>query len=40
MLVPNCTYDLCGVTVKEKIIPDGTVWSDDAKARKSGFVKG
>jgi hypothetical protein len=26
-----------GVTVSEKIIPDGTLWKDDAKAKKAGF---
>lgn len=36
-LTPNCTYSLNGVTVNEKIIPDGTVWKDDAKAKKAGF---
>ena len=37
MLTPNYTYKMNGVTVNEKIIPDGTVWKDDAKAKKAGF---
>lgn len=37
MLTPNYTYKVNGVTVNEKIIPDGTVWKDDAKAKKAGF---
>ena len=39
-LKPNETYVINGVKINEKIIPDGTVWKDDAKARKSGFRKG
>ena len=37
MLTPNTTYKMNGVTVNEKIIPDGTRWKDDAKAKKAGF---
>ena len=37
MLTPNCTYTMNGVLVREKIIPDGTRWTDDAKAKKAGF---
>jgi len=37
MLTPNATYKMNGVTVKEKIIPDGTKWQDDTKAKKAGF---
>lgn len=37
---PNATYTVNGVRVQEKIIPDGTVWKDDAKARAAGFRKG
>lgn len=36
-LTPDRTYDLNGVTVHEKIIPDGTVWKNDEKAKKAGF---
>ena len=39
-LKPNETYVINGVTINEKIIPDGTVWKDDAKAKKAGFRKG
>ena len=37
MLTPNSTYKINGVTVNEKIIPDGTVWKDDEKAKNAGF---
>ncbi len=37
MLIPNNTYKINGVTVNEKIIPDGTVWKDNTKAKKAGF---
>lgn len=37
---PNTTYEINGVKVNEKIIPDGTVWKDDAKAKKAGFAAG
>lgn len=40
MLNPNYTYELLGVPVKEKIIPDGTVWKDGSKAQACGFSKG
>ena len=37
LLTPNATYTACGVTVNEKIIPDGTRWKDANKAVKAGF---
>ena len=37
LLTPNATYTVNGVTVKEKIIPDGTRWKDAAKAKAAGF---
>lgn len=37
MLTPNTTYNLNGVTVNEKIIPDGTRWKDADKAANAGF---
>lgn len=37
LLTPNATYKMNGVTVYEKIIPDGTRWKDSAKAKKAGF---
>lgn len=37
MLTPNSTYKINGVTINEKIIPDGTVWKDAQKAKKAGF---
>ena len=37
ILTPNETYTVNGVTVREKIIPDGTRWKDSAKAEKAGF---
>ena len=37
---PNTTYLLNGVTVNEKIIPDGTVWRDPARASAAGFAVG
>ena len=37
MLSPNTTFKLNGVTVNEKIIPDGTRWKSDSKAKKAGF---
>lgn len=40
MLTPNETYTLNGVTINEKIIPDGTRWKDAAKAQKAGFEPG
>ena len=40
LLQPNATYEILGVAVKEKIIPDGTKWKDYAKAQRSGFSAG
>ena len=40
VLQPNATYKMNGVTVREKIIPDGTRWKDGAKARPHGFEAG
>ena len=40
LLTPNATYKMNGVTVKEKIIPDGTVWKSADKAKKAGFSAG
>lgn len=40
MLTPNETYTLNGVTINEKIIPDGTRWKDATKAQKAGFEPG
>lgn len=37
ILKPDNTYIINGVTVSEKIIPDGTYWQDAAKAKKAGF---
>lgn len=37
MLTPNTTYQIKDVTVNEKIIPDGTVWKSDAKAKAADF---
>lgn len=37
LLTPNATYKMNGVTVKEKIIPDGTRWKDATKAKNAGF---
>ena len=39
-LTPNATYTLNGVTINEKIIPDGTRWKDAAKAKAAGFSSG
>ncbi len=36
-LTPNVTYQMNGITVKEKIIPDSTRWKDAAKAKAAGF---
>lgn len=38
LLTPNATYTINGVKVNEKIIPDGTVWKNDEKAKKAGFT--
>ena len=40
ILKPNEKYTMCGVTVNEKIIPDGTRWKDATKARNAGFSAG
>ena len=40
LLKPNSTYIMNGVAVKEKIIPDGTVWKDATKAKKAGSSAG
>lgn len=40
LLKPNSTTKINGVTVNEKIIPDGTRWKDATKARKAGFSAG
>lgn len=37
-LAPNATFLMNGVTVKEKIIPDGTRWKDAVKAKAAGFA--
>ncbi len=37
LLTPNEVYEMNGVTVNEKIIPDGTKWKDSEKAVKAGF---
>lgn len=39
-LVPNAVCTVNGVTVNEKIIPDGTRWKDAVKATKAGFSAG
>lgn len=39
-LTPNAVYTMNGVTINEKIIPDGTRWKDAAKAKKAGFSAG
>lgn len=36
-LTPNATYTMNGVTISEKIIPDGTRWKDATKAKNAGF---
>lgn len=40
LLTPNATAKMLGVTVNEKIIPDGTRWKDANKARSAGFSAG
>lgn len=40
MLTPNYTYKMNGVTVNEKIIPDGTRWQNAVKARAADFEPG
>ena len=37
LLTPNTTYKINGVTVNEKIIPDGTRWKNGDKAKAAGF---
>lgn len=37
LLKPNTTYQMNGVTVNEKIIPDGTRWKNATKAEKADF---
>ena len=37
LLTPNATYNANGVTVNEKIIPDGTRWKSATKAVNAGF---
>lgn len=37
LLTPNATYKMNGVTVNEKIIPDGTRWKNATKAKNAGF---
>jgi len=39
-LTPNTVYTMNGVTINEKIIPDGTRWKDSAKAVNAGFSAG
>ncbi len=39
-LTPNAVYTMNGVTISEKIIPDGTRWKDGTKAKKAGFSAG
>ncbi len=40
LLTPNNTYTVNGVTVNEKIIPDGTRWKNTSKAVRAGFSAG
>ena len=39
-MTANTKYAINGVTVNEKIIPDGTRWKDAAKANRAGFSVG
>lgn len=39
-LTPNTIYIINGVTVNEKIIPDGTTWTNSVNAKKDGFTVG
>lgn len=39
-LTPNAVYTMNGVTINEKIIPDGSRWTDAAKAKAAGFAAG
>lgn len=36
-LTPDATFTVNGVTLHQKIIPDGTRWTDAAKAKSAGF---
>lgn len=38
--MPNYTYTINGVTVNEKIIPDGTRWKNENNAKAAGFCAG
>ena len=38
LLTPNATYQILGVTINEKIVPDGSRWTDAAKAKAAGFA--
>ena len=40
LLTANKVFQMNGVTVSEKIIPDGIRWKDGAKAQKAGFSAG
>ena len=40
MITPNSTYYLNGVLIREKIIPDGTKWTNSALANGAGFKVG
>lgn len=40
LLTPNAAAKINGVTIREKIIPDGTRWKDAAKAKAAGFQAG
>lgn len=40
ILTPNYTYQILGVPINEKIIPDGTRWTDANKAKAAGFAPG
>ena len=39
-MTPNSTYVLNGVTVKEKIVPDGAKWTIASNAKAEGFSVG
>lgn len=39
LLTPNYTFNMNGVFIKEKIIPDGTRWKDETKAKNAGFER-
>lgn len=40
LLTANTTHTINGVTVREKIIPDGTRWKNGTKAKAAGFRAG